>query len=58
MIAMSGWELMLVCVCVLCLCTQSLSFENIKCRKITGCTCVLSDGIRIDLTRLNNEAKW
>jgi hypothetical protein len=56
--AMSGLDVILACVCVLCLCRQSLSIENIKCRNINGCKCVLSDGIRIDLTGLNNEAKW
>lgn len=52
----SGLEVLLACVCVLI--SQSLCVKNIECRKINGCKCVLSGGIHIDLTRLNNEAKW
>jgi len=35
-----------------------LSTEKIECKKISGCKCVMPDGIHIDLTRLNDEAKW
>lgn len=55
---MLGLQGLLVYLCVLSLCSLSFSDENIKCTKINGCKCVLSGGIRIDLTRLNNEAKW
>lgn len=55
---MLGLEVLLFCLCVLSLCSLSFSVENIKCTKINECKCVLSGGIRIDLTRLNNEAKW
>jgi hypothetical protein len=55
---MKGFNFVISSFCVLCLCSQSLPFENIICRKINGCKCVLSDGIRIDLSGLNNEVRW
>jgi len=54
----SSCEVLFICVCVLIFCSQSLSVENVECKKINGCKCVLPNGIRIDLTRLNDEAKW
>jgi len=51
-------EVLFIFVCVLIFCSQSLSVENAECEKINGCKCVMPDGIRIDLTRLNDEAKW
>ena len=54
----SDCEVLFICVCVLIFCSQSLSFENVECKKINGCKCVLPDGIHIDMTRLNDGAKW
>jgi hypothetical protein len=51
-------EVLFICVCVLIFCSHSLSVENVECEKINGCKCVMPDGIHIDLTRLNDEAKW
>ena len=54
----SNCEVLFICVCVLIFCSQSLSVENVECKKISGCKCVMPDGIYIDLTRLNGGAKW
>lgn len=54
---MTGDKVIFVCVCVLSVCWQCLSVENVECKKINGCKCMLPDGIRIDLSQLNNEAK-
>jgi hypothetical protein len=55
---MCGFKVLLICVYVLSVCSHSSTVENIECRKINGCICVLSNGMRLDLTQLTDEAKW
>lgn len=56
MSVMSNFEALLISVCVLSFCSQCLSVESVECGKINGCQCIMPDGIRIDLTRL--DGKW
>lgn len=58
MTVMSNFEVVIICVCVLSCCSQCLTVENIECRKTGRCNCVMPDGVRMDLTRLNDDAEW
>jgi hypothetical protein len=58
MTVMQNLEVFFICVCVLSFCFQCLTVENVECRKINGCKCVMPDGVRIDLTRLSDDAEW